>query len=51
MKRKAEIIRHVTDIGLSKKIENLPSDIMRDCRKAFSSIGPRIKANTKGAGS
>ncbi len=39
------------DMDRVKNIEKSPPDIRRDCRKEFSSIGPRINAMTKGAGS
>jgi hypothetical protein len=38
-------------MGRLKNIEKLPSDMMRDCRSAFSSMGVSIKARTRGAGS
>lgn len=39
------------EIGLVKKMKGLPLDIMSDWRNAFSIIGPRTKAKTKGASS
>jgi len=45
------IIIHEAEIGRAKNIEKFPSDIIRDWRKEFSSMGPRINAIIKGAGS
>jgi hypothetical protein len=44
-------IRNEADIDLVKKIVGLRMDKRRDCRKEFSSMGPRIKAINKGADS
>ena len=38
-------------MGRVKNIIGLPADIIKDCRKALSNIGPKTKASTSGAGS
>ena len=38
-------------IGRDRKISGLPSERIRDCRKAVSNIGPKTKASTSEAGS
>jgi hypothetical protein len=44
-------IKHPAEIDRVKNIEKSPCDMRKDCRKDFSSIGPRMKAMIKGAGS
>jgi len=51
IKIKRAIIKHAAEIGFVKNINMLPPDMSRDCRKEFSSIGPKTNAITKGAGS
>ena len=48
-KRSAAIIRDAAEIGRVQKIENAPSDMMSDRRKAVSMMGPRMNAKTRGA--
>ena len=43
------MIIKVADKGRMKNILKLPFEMIKDCRNAFSNIGPNIKANTKGA--
>jgi len=45
---KATII-NTREIGLSKNMEILPKDMVMDCLKAFSIMGLKIKASTRGA--
>jgi hypothetical protein len=40
------IMRQVAEMGRGKKMEKLPLDLIRDCRRAVSIIGPRTKART-----
>jgi hypothetical protein len=49
MIRKAEKINAKQDRGFSKKIDILPSEIIRDWRQDVSQIGPRMKATMSGA--
>jgi hypothetical protein len=49
MRTKA-VMRQVAEIGLVKKTEKLPWDLMSDSLRAFYSIGPSTKARTIGAG-
>ena len=44
-------IKHPAEIARVKNIEKSPWDMRNDCRKDFSSIGPRMKAMINGAGS
>ena len=50
VKNRASVsIKPVAEMGLLKNIVKLPSERIRDWRKAVSSIGPRTKAKIKGA--
>jgi hypothetical protein len=42
-------IINTREMGLTKKMEKLPKDMFMDCLKAFSIMGLKIKANTRGA--
>ena len=44
-------IKHPAEIDRVKNMEKSPCDMRNDCRRDFSSIGPRMKAMIKGAGS
>lgn len=44
-------LKQQSEIGRLKKIEKLPIDIRRLCRKESSILGPKINAITKGAAS
>jgi len=41
---------NMRDIGRVKKIEMSPRDIIIDCLKEFSSMCPKTRASTSGAG-
>lgn len=45
------MIKAAAEIGLNKKMESFPSEMIRDWRKFVSNMGPRIKAMTRGASS
>jgi len=47
--RKTEMIIRTQEIGLVRKMEKSPCDMIRDWRRAFSSIGLRTKARIRGA--
>jgi hypothetical protein len=40
----AAMVRHATEIGRSRKIQNSPYDRIRDLCRLFSIIGPSTKA-------
>ncbi len=50
-RRKREPIINIAEIGRERKIIGFPLERIKDCRNAFSNIGPSTKAKTSGAGS
>jgi hypothetical protein len=43
--------KKTAEIGRDRNISKLPLEMIKDCRKAPSKIGPKTKASTMGAGS
>ncbi len=51
MRRQKAKRRNPKEIGLWTKINGFPREMIRDCLKAFSSMGVSTRAKIKGAGS
>jgi hypothetical protein len=50
-RRTNEITKKIAAVGRLRNINGLPLDKIKDWRNAFSNMGPKTKAKTRGAGS